>query len=132
MQYLNTWPDVYGYREHMLGRIISYNRNDKRQVNKNLGNMKCNNNRDCIKVNRDKIGTQTCYIHAILIITLLNFLFTCTRVLTIDHTVFSQTLPEKASERSYIYIYICQYQMCKLHTVCFSVELCNSVSQHQE
>ena len=28
----------------MLGRIIAYNskKNDKRQVNKNLGNLKCN------------------------------------------------------------------------------------------
>ena len=37
-------PDVYGYGEHMLVRIIAYNskKNDKRQVNKNLGNLKCN------------------------------------------------------------------------------------------
>ena len=27
----NTWPDVYGYGEHMLGTIIAYNskKNDK-------------------------------------------------------------------------------------------------------
>ena len=32
----NTWPDVYGCGEHILVRIIAYNRkkNDKRQVNK--------------------------------------------------------------------------------------------------
>ena len=29
-----------------------------------LGNLKCNN-RDCIKMNRDKIRIQTCYIHLI-------------------------------------------------------------------
>ena len=31
----NTWPDVYGYGEHILVRIIDYNskKNDKRQVN---------------------------------------------------------------------------------------------------
>ena len=27
------------------------------------GNLKCNNYRDCIKMNRDKIETQTCYVH---------------------------------------------------------------------
>ena len=31
---------------------------------KNLGNLKCNNIKIiCIKMNRDKIGTQTCYVH---------------------------------------------------------------------
>ena len=36
IQWLNTWPDIYGNGEHMLGRIIAYNskKNDKRQVNK--------------------------------------------------------------------------------------------------
>ena len=41
----------------MLGRIIAYNsENDKRQVNKKIWSVI----RDCIKMNRDKIGTQTC------------------------------------------------------------------------
>ena len=40
---------------------IGPGKNDRRQVNKNLGNLKANNYRDCIKRNRDKIGTKTCY-----------------------------------------------------------------------
>ena len=43
----------------MLGRIIAYNsKKMTRQVNKKFRKFEV----DCIKMNRDKIGTQTCYI----------------------------------------------------------------------
>ena len=41
----------YGYGEHVLVRIIAYKETSRKLY------------RDCTKMNRDKIGTQTCYIH---------------------------------------------------------------------
>ena len=46
----------YGYGEHVLMGIIAYNC-------KKMITVQCVALWGCIKMNRDKIGTQTCYIH---------------------------------------------------------------------
>ena len=35
----NTWPDVYGYEEHMLVRIIAYN--SKKMTRDQVNNLNC-------------------------------------------------------------------------------------------
>ena len=99
---------MYTYDEHGLVRIIATI--DKRQVNRNL---KCNIG----IVNRDKIGTQTCYIHQCnnkhVCVSILSLFIFCNPYITLYLLVYIHVYTyDRYLYLKYISVSVCVHVLC--------------------